>query len=334
VIDPSTLRNTMRAKLLSTVLEFDPPHQATFLGVATSSAFDEQDSSSTANWSIGAQAAYSRHKPWLLRRVGLALVLVANSALAEREPAECIAEHAGAQELADAGRLSEAQKKFESCAKSDCPKLIQKDCTALGAAVEQSIPTLSVTAIGQNGQALPDFGIELDGVALPRDASHRPMTLDPGDHRIKVIVAGYQPTEVTIPVHQKERHQSAVIQLAAPDAGSAKARNAGYVLAGVGTVGLLSFVGFAISGHVDQSRLETNSGRSGVANDYGLADRMHRKYLIADVSLGIGLVSLGTATYLLLVTRGAADNASTAGKTALFVQSGTTFSGIGLRSEF
>jgi hypothetical protein len=328
------------AKYRFTFLEFDTPPRALLPGEATDGAAGARSRQSTAYSPIGRQTAHLTHKAWfaprrstrihaipvdILRRarrwssqrLGFALVLVANTALAERDPAECIAAHASAQELSDSGRLSEARRKFESCATSDCPKLVQKDCKVLGRAVEEAIPTLNLTVLEHHGQALAAFSVEVDGTALPPEASHRPIAVDPGNHRIRVLVSGRQAADVVIPVRKEEKNQSAVIQLTEPDTAASKARTAGYVLAGVGAAGLLSFGIFGILGYQDQHELKEKSGQPGVGNDYGLADSMRQKYLIADVSLGIGLVSLGAATYLLLTTRDSAEHAPTGAKASL-----------------
>src|SRR5512145_2929710 len=217
---------------------------------------------------------------------------------------------------------------------SACAKLIQRDCKVLGRAVEKSMPTLNLTVLDHRGQPLPNFGIEVDGVALPRDASHRVVASDPGNRRIRITVSGRQVADVTIPVRAQGKNQSVVIQLAAPNSASAKARNASYGLAGVGTVGLLSFVGFGISGYLDQRKLEDRSRLADVENDYALADRMRRKYVIADVSLGIGLVSLGAATYLLFVTRDSEEQASPGATTALYLRGSVDGGAIFVRREF
>ncbi len=347
----------IRAKNRCMFLEFDTPHRASLSGEATSGTAGAPSPSNTAYRSIDRQTAFStqelwtdpgrhirihairagvlqRARCWPLVRLGLALVFVAGNASAELEPDECIAAHASAQELVDSGKLLEARKKFESCATSGCPKVIQRDCKVLGTAVEKSMPTLNLTAVDHNGQAIAGFGLEVDGVALPLDASHQPLSLDPGNHRIKVIVSGRQAADVLVTVRKQEKNQSAVIQLAAPDPAASKVRTAGYVLAGVGAVGLLSFVGFGISGYVDQGKLEDNSGHTALGNDYGLADRMRRKYVIADMSLGIGLVSLGAATYLLLVTRDSTEHALPVAKTALYLHGAPGGGAIVLRSEF
>jgi hypothetical protein len=262
------------------------------------------------------------------------LLLATRTALAERDPAECILAHANAQELADSGKLLRARETIQSCATSDCPKLIQKDCNLLAQSIEQATPTLIVNPIDHDGHALTDHRIELDGVALPAPAATEPITLDPGEHRIKLVVAGRQAVEVLIPVRPKEKNQRAVIQMADPDPAASEARVAGYALAGLGALGVASFIGFAVSGYLDQRKLDSRSTHIDNPSDLSLADRMRRKYVIADLSLAIGLVSGGAATYLLYVTRSSRQDGSTGAKTALEVNTAADGASVCLRGVF
>lgn len=262
------------------------------------------------------------------------MALATSPGWAERAAAECIAAHANAQELASLDKLLQARTLFESCASSDCPKLVQKDCRALGKSLEESIPSVALTVLDHRGQALTDFGVEIDGVRLAANSSRQALELDPGEHRLKIVANGQPSANVTIPVRAKEKHQSVVIQLAAPVEVSSSTRVPAYVLGGVGAAGVLSFAIFAILGYQDQHELEANSRRADSANDYALADSMRRKYLIADVSLGMGLVSLGAATYLLLTSRNASNHASSGAQTALYLDGFAGGGGLTVRREF
>ena len=67
-----------------------------------------------------------------------------------------------------------------------------------------------------------------------------------------------------------------------------------WVLGSVGVAALGSFAYFAISAESQTSCAPSCSD--------GEADEIYRKYLVADISLGVGVVALGVATYLFLKT--------------------------------
>ncbi|HMA91248.1 MAG TPA: hypothetical protein VKP30_01120 [Polyangiaceae bacterium] len=250
-----------------------------------------------------------------LRPARLLLTLVSclasETALAEEDPALCIKKHADGQVLAKSGKLIEAQKLFESCAVAECPKVIQTDCKNLGKTVTKTIPTLRLTAIDGAGRVLDEARFELDGVALsPTDASAA-VAVNPGDRRVRLTAPGHPAAEVTITVREREKDRLVAVQFAPLDPAAKKARTLGQILAGVGAFATASFVAFGISGYLDERDLVRRDLRSRNRADLAAVDRMRQKYVAADVSLGIGLVSLGVATYLLLVTKESVPQHST-----------------------
>lgn len=239
-------------------------------------------------------------------RLALALVFCSQTAWAEQDPAECIRTHADAQVLVKAGKLLEARKKFEACAIADCPKVIQKDCKNLGKTVEKSISTLRLSLLEPDGKAINGFEVELDGTALPLSASEDFIEVDPGERRFRLTAPDYPAADVTVAVREGQKHRSVVVQFAPRDPASGKIHNLGQILMGVGAFGMVTFAAFEVSARIDQGELGDRASRPRTDRDYELVDRMHTKYVVADVSLGVGLVSLGVATYLLLVTRNSA----------------------------
>jgi hypothetical protein len=85
---------------------------------------------------------------------------------------------------------------------------------------------------------------------------------------------------------------------------------------------------------LDQRKLDSRSTRIDNPADLRLADRMRREYVIADISLGIGLVSAGAATYLLYITRNSPRDASPHAKTALQLNAAAGGAAVTLRGEF
>lgn len=252
--------------------------------------------------------------------LGCVLAITTSAGVAMGDPTSCIQAHGNAQELQSAGRLLEARKLFESCAARECPQMIQKDCKVMGKAVGLAIPTLIIAAVNQEGLALKNFRIELDGIAVQPDGAIEPIPVDPGIHHLTLLTPGRPATKSKIVVHAEDGNQRVTVQLVAPPESDTKFRDTGYLFAGVGAAALASFAGFGISGYLDQRELESHARQLADRDDLRLVDRMRRKYVIADVSLGIGLVSLGAATYLLYVTQGSSNNTATRAKTAIFLR--------------
>ncbi|MGZ3478173.1 MAG: hypothetical protein ACXVCJ_26990, partial [Polyangiales bacterium] len=71
------------------------------------------------------------------------------------------------------------------------------------------------------------------------------------------------------------------------------------VFGGIGVVGLVGFVGFGLSAKSQASDLRSSCAPACAQSD---VDGVKRKALFADVSLGIGLVAIGAATYFFIAS--------------------------------
>jgi hypothetical protein len=271
---------------------------------------------------------------WPFFRLGCALLLTGSSAFAQLSPTECIQAHAKAQELEGTGRLFEALGEFETCSSSSCPKLIQKDCKVLRKTVEEAISTLDVVVVEPSGRPPVDYRIELEDREVAPTTLYQNLPVDPGLRHLKVRAPERPATQVSIVVRPKEKHQRVIIQLPPVEPLASEMRKASYVLAGIGGLGILSFTGFAISGYLDEDELKGRPRTVSRRSDYQLADTMRTKYLIADVSLGISLVSLGAATYLWLKTKGTEKSALESDKTAIFLGGSPNGGVVYLRQSF
>jgi hypothetical protein len=71
------------------------------------------------------------------------------------------------------------------------------------------------------------------------------------------------------------------------------------VLGGVGALGLLSFTYFGLIGRAEAAELEDGCGRTKTCREDQVTP-VRKKLIVADVSLSVGIMSLGAATYLYL----------------------------------
>src|SRR5262249_11708976 len=101
----------------------------------------------------------------------------------------------------------------------------------------------------------------------------------------------------TIAVEFAAPESAGAEQAAPPPAEKSTSPISAYVLGGVGVLSLGSFAYFGISGSSDASNLRNTCAPN--CADSAVSD-VRRKLLIADVSLGVGVVSLAVAGYLLL----------------------------------
>jgi hypothetical protein len=165
----------------------------------------------------------------------------------------------------------------------------------------------------------------VDGEVVTEKLDGRAIEVDPGEHVLRLEPDGEAPMEQTVLIREAERERSIVVRVGGrsepssvpPSAtaatsptsphperldGSGEASSAGvgpwpaYVAAGVGGVALASFAWFALSGISARSDLASCKGDC----DASAVDAVHRKFIVADISLGISIVALGIAAYLLV----------------------------------
>ena len=259
---------------------------------------------------------------------GAALALVAASlwssaALADEPPApeqgaesavaQCVAAHAEVQKLRKNHQLIEAGRALKGCARSECPAPVLRDCGAWLDALEQVTPSV-VFNVTSGGEQVVGSKILVDGQPVELSSSGAPLRLDPGKHTYRVEHDGYRPVSRELILFEGQRFLQLSVALEplakAPDPRpQAPAMETyrpvpalTYVLAGVGVAGAASFAVWGMVGRSAQDDLERTCRPR--CSDSDLAG-VRTKYLIADISLGVGAAAfVGAAlTYLLRPTK-------------------------------
>jgi hypothetical protein len=207
------------------------------------------------------------------------------------------------------------------CVQQACPEFVKADCGRWLGEVESATPTVVFVARSPGGDDLADVTVKLGDEVLAERLDGHAVPVDPGTHTFTFEASGHEPVHKTVLVNQGEKNRSIAIGFgetalprgaldepasSAPTinaeqshdrAGGAPNRTLSYVFAGVAAVG---FAGFVIWGA--QGKNQENDLRSSCAPgcEESKVDELRTKYLIADVSLGVGVVSLGVAAYLFL----------------------------------
>ena len=243
-----------------------------------------------------------------VRHVGLALFSASClfvTSLAQADVAACIAAHSTGQAERNAGRLQSAKTAFITCAASECPGAIQSDCATFLTELEGMMASVVFAAIDAEGADAVDVKVKVDGQEVLERLSGLPTTLDPGSHDVvftwpdgfqqqqKVVVAQGEKNrrfELRRPAKKVEAAPASV----APQPSAKKTPVAAYVLGGVGVVALGSFAAFALSGKSAESAMD--GCKPACTQDQ--VDKMRLRYLLADVSLGVGVAALGVGGYL------------------------------------
>lgn len=254
-----------------------------------------------------------RATSWLV-----SLAVVSLPALVRADPLECITLHADGQVLRKSGRLKIAREKFLACSAEVCPDLIRRDCTAFAMEIENAQPSISVAARDEANRPIAGALMSVDDAAqIP--VPERPLSLDPGQHRIVVNIPGGRSQTASVELREAEKGRLVLVNFDSPQADAPERRSAfaavptaSYVFGGVALAALGSFTYFGLSGHAKESDFD------GCAQTHtcppGDVREMRHLYLAADVSLGVSIVSLGLGVYFFATQAHAAKPAAAAGR--------------------
>jgi hypothetical protein len=219
----------------------------------------------------------------------------------EREEIEhCIDAHGSGQDQERERELLAAKASFVACGDPACPASIQAECAQMLERVNQALPTVVLASVNANGDDLPSARAFVDGTLVQEKLNGGSIALDPGPHEIKIQwESGAEATRSVI-IRQGEKNRSIVFEAPPREIEAVEVRvdqtkrTIAYVLAGVGVVALGSFAYFGLSGSAKQGELDECKPHC----EQSAADAMRSDYLIADVSLALGVTSLAVGGYL------------------------------------
>lgn len=252
-----------------------------------------------------------RYACWL---TALAALLASRSATAaDPNVAACIASYERAQVLSNHGQLIEARTELASCLDARCPATLRHDCGDWLNEVERRQPTVVFDVISKDGALPAGASVQLDGAAWQLPRVGQSALVNPGAHRL-VVRAGDRVIEKRFIAIEGKKLDTVTIDLGAsapPQPAPASGRTfplwPAVVAGGVSVLGLGAFTVFGLSGKAGESDLtkcEPRCARSDV-------DAVHQKYVVADVSLTVGLVAAAaTAVFVILhASSGSSDRA-------------------------
>jgi hypothetical protein len=159
--------------------------------------------------------------------VALLLALAPRVVLAD-EKSECLAAASKGQTLRDAHSLVEAREQFKVCSRSSCPPIVQTDCGAWLEAVEQTLPTVVLSAKDGDGRDLVDVTVTADGQPLVRKLDGQALPMNPGLHSFRFELAdGTSSTsQALVKEGVKAQGVAVVVRLPVPEVQPQEARSA------------------------------------------------------------------------------------------------------------
>lgn len=236
-------------------------------------------------------------------------LLVGEVAARADDREQCATAADQAQQLRDEGKYRRAREQLLVCARNACPAPIKRDCLEWLTQVESISPTV-VFAAKEGTKDLSEVKVSVDGAPVTDRLDGKPVQMDLGKHTVKFEYQG-QTKEEEVVIGAGQKNRSVTVTFGAttsepvgptpPPPAPAKEQRSlvpVVILGGIGVVALGSFAFFGLSGKSDVSDLEAENCKPHCSQDR--VDKARSKLIIADVSLGIGIVSLGVATILIL----------------------------------
>jgi hypothetical protein len=239
-------------------------------------------------------------------------VLGVPTARADATRAQCTESYERAQYARREAKLTEAREALLVCSQDSCPTVVKNDCVPWLAEVERSLPSVVVAVRDASGKDLANARFSIDGgPATPVDG--RPLTLDPGPHKLKAITADGQSAEEQVVVRAGEKTRALTLvvtsagskgapadkPLTDPPTEATPGRSIALplTLTAVGAVGLGASLLFGLQAKSEADDVRTRCAPHCKDSDL---DGVHTKLLLSDIGLGVGVLALAAATYFWL----------------------------------
>lgn len=198
----------------------------------------------------------------------------------------------------DEQKLLEARSSFVACAQLDCPNVVRESCLEWLLDVERRTPSIVVSAKTAEGRDVAALRVLVDGVARPASIAFTALPLDPGVHTVRYEADGYASREEQVVLREGEARRivATTLESVRPIDAAHRAKDRSispyaYGLGGLSIAALGTFAVLAATGYAERGRLEGCSPRC----DPSEVSALKTRFLVADVALVLGLVSLGGA---------------------------------------
>lgn len=201
------------------------------------------------------------------------------------EKQACIAGAEQGQSQRDDGKYRAARASFLTCAQDRCPRVIAQSCTKWLRELDESAPTIVLSAKDEQGADLTDVRVTFDGVPFATQLDGNPIEADTGEHVLRFERDGNQPVEQKLLLRAGEKARVVAVTMKsigspdqpAPSSGDKPepppapeaTLSAHHVLAGTLGIGAIAAAGVGLFFYLSANRQKTDAqhSRSGLAAD-------------------------------------------------------------------
>jgi hypothetical protein len=252
------------------------------------------------------------HRAFAITSIGCILLTSSGFSRAQTSDASCEAVEQ-TEVMRNEGHYRKARERLLECVNAQCGGDVRRRCAATLQKLDSVTPSIVVRAEDPTGSDVTDVAVSLGDERLVDSLDGMAIPVDPGEHRFVFTRTGYTPVVQTITIGQGEKFRAidvvigAAPTLALPPASAAAAAAANHpdsterlvasgTLIGVGVVGIAGFTWLGLRARSGERVLQ----RCDPACSDGRVESVQRRYLLANVSAGVGVVALGVAAFLLV----------------------------------
>jgi hypothetical protein len=238
-------------------------------------------------------------------------VSVVHAPMAQAEPSRtddagskaiCLEAHEQAQETRRESRFSETRKLLRICAQEACPGLVRADCVPWLTELDRTYPKVVFDAYvdGRQEQAAHAY---IDGRLAADHIDGKPIELDPGQHVLRLEVAGFAPNEQTVVILEGSNPRMISASFVHPKPSEKDPRYrpipiSVWVVGGVAVAALVSLTVFGSLAVAQKTSLEGSCSPLCTNRQLGSLElEMH----VADASLGLAAAAAIADGFLFLL---------------------------------
>jgi hypothetical protein len=221
----------------------------------------------------------------------------------------CLQQHEKAQLDLQQKKLRAARQALRGCSQASCPLAIRADCGEWLIAANNVAPSVVLSARTKAGDQA-EVRVLMDGELIATRLDGKAIDVDPGEHVFRFELPPHAPIERRVIILEGEKARvlsvhfgdaegaSPLVPPGLPGEAAEERRPvpaAVYALGGVALAGVGVFTGFAIAGTSERSSLLSRCAPFCSDDE---VQSVQRKFLIADIALGTGIVAAGSAAVL------------------------------------
>jgi hypothetical protein len=249
----------------------------------------------------------------------LTAVACVNAPAWASDPVACARHYEEGQRLRNAKQLLSATDALIACAQPDCPPAVVRDCARWLNEVRAETPSVVFAARDDTGHDLQDVTVHHGKRQIAERIDGAAVALDPGPYDLRFQASGGRLITLSVVIRQAEKNRlidvvfhrasgSRKLEPTAPSksaahpptgeprGGSAEPRDPlPLALAGAGAVAVGSFAYFGWTARSDVNEMRDRCSPRCPDNE---VDGARSRALVADISLGVGVLALTGAAAL------------------------------------